>query len=109
MAITYTSGEQVEVYRFSLPATILIPLAASVTHHLVELLGKQYVDNQRELARARQQALASQYVSAPMAEWLAQWPSTGGSAYERLQLALRRIPPALKELDESATRSLEQS
>lgn len=28
MAITYTSGEQVEVYRFSLPATLLIPLAA---------------------------------------------------------------------------------
>ncbi len=28
MAITYTSGEQVEVYRFSLPATILIPLTA---------------------------------------------------------------------------------
>jgi rod shape-determining protein MreD len=25
---TYTSGEQVEVYRFSIPATILIPLAA---------------------------------------------------------------------------------
>jgi rod shape-determining protein MreD len=28
VAITYTSGEQVEVYRFSLPATILIPLGA---------------------------------------------------------------------------------
>lgn len=28
MAITYTSGEQVEVYRFSIPATILIPLVA---------------------------------------------------------------------------------
>jgi rod shape-determining protein MreD len=28
VAITYTSGEQVEVYRFGLPATILIPLAA---------------------------------------------------------------------------------
>lgn len=28
MAITYTSGEQVEVYRFSIPATVLIPLAA---------------------------------------------------------------------------------
>jgi rod shape-determining protein MreD len=26
--ITYTSGEQVEVYRFSIPATILIPLLA---------------------------------------------------------------------------------
>lgn len=28
MPITYTSGEQVEVYRFSLPATIIIPLIA---------------------------------------------------------------------------------
>ena len=28
MAITYTSGEQVEVYRFGIPATILIPLGA---------------------------------------------------------------------------------
>ena len=28
VAITYTSGEQVEVYRFSIPATVLIPLGA---------------------------------------------------------------------------------
>ena len=28
MAITYTSGEQVEVYRFGIAATILIPLTA---------------------------------------------------------------------------------
>jgi rod shape-determining protein MreD len=28
VAITYTSGEQVEVYRFSIPATVLIPIAA---------------------------------------------------------------------------------
>jgi rod shape-determining protein MreD len=28
VAITYTSGEQVEVYRFSIPVTILVPLAA---------------------------------------------------------------------------------
>ncbi len=28
MAITYTSGAQVEVYRFSIPATVLIPLMA---------------------------------------------------------------------------------
>jgi len=30
VAITYTSGEQVEVYRFSWPATLGIPLAALV-------------------------------------------------------------------------------
>jgi hypothetical protein len=57
------------------------------------------VDNQREQARGRQQALVTQYMSGPLAEWLAQWPATGGSAYERLQLALRRIPAAIHELN----------
>jgi GTP-binding protein EngB required for normal cell division len=85
---------------------ILIPLAASITHQLVELLGKQYVDNQRELARQRQQALVAQYISGPLAEWLSQWPVSGGSTYERLQLALRRIPPALKQLDAAVAKRL---
>jgi hypothetical protein len=85
---------------------VLVPLAASITHHLVELLGKQYVDNLREQARARQQALVTQCVSGPLAEWLAEWPATGGSAYERLQLALRRIPPAIQQLDASVRQAL---
>jgi hypothetical protein len=80
---------------------ILIPLAASISHQLVELLGQQYVDNQRELTRHRQQTLVTQYISSPLAEWLTQWPTTGGSAYERLQLALKRIPPALAQLDDA--------
>ncbi len=37
MPITYTSGEQVEVYRFSLPATIIIPLAAVFLQAFVPL------------------------------------------------------------------------
>src|SRR5262249_6042392 len=78
---------------------ILVPLAASVTHQLVELLGRQYVENQREAARVRQQALVTQYVSGPLAQWLTQWPVTGGSDYERLQLALRRIPAAIQQLE----------
>jgi hypothetical protein len=86
---------------------ILVPLAASVTQILVELLGKQYVDNQRELTRNRQQTLVSQYISAPLAEWLAQWPATGGSAYERLQLALRRIPPAMQQLEAAVQMALQ--
>jgi len=77
---------------------VLVPLAASVTQQLVELLGKQYVDSQRERARLRQQALATQYLSGPLAEWLAQWPASGGSAFERLHLALRRIPASLQNL-----------
>jgi hypothetical protein len=78
---------------------ILVPLVASLTHQLVELLGKQVVDTQREQTRERQQALMKQYLSAPLAEWLVQWPATGGSEFERLQLALRRIPAAIAQLD----------
>jgi hypothetical protein len=84
---------------------VLVPLAASITHQLVELLGKQYVDLQREQARDRQQALVSQFLSGPLAEWLIQWPATGGSAYERLNLALRRIPAAVQQLEAAVTRA----
>jgi hypothetical protein len=87
---------------------LLVPLAASITHQLVELLGQQYVDTQREQARDRQLAMMRQHLSAPLAEWLAEWPSTGGSAYERLQLALRRIPEGLKELRVAVGEVLEQ-
>lgn len=78
---------------------ILVPLAAAVSHQLVEWLGASYVEVQRDQTRQRQQALMTQQVSGPLAEWLAQWPATGGTAYERLQLALSRIPPALQQLD----------
>jgi len=78
---------------------ILVPLVASLTHQLVELLGKTVVDAQREQTRERQQALMKQHLSAPLAEWLTQWPATGGSDFERLQLALRRIPTAITQLE----------
>jgi hypothetical protein len=87
---------------------VWVPLAASVTQHLVELLGKQYVDNQRELTRTRQQALVTQYISGPLAQWLVQWPSTGGSAIERLQVALRRIPEGIRQLDAAVQWTLKE-
>src|SRR6516164_7120548 len=82
---------------------VLVPLAASVTHQLIELLGKQYVESQREHARLRQQALVTQYISGPLAEWLSQWPASGGSAYERLHLALKRIPASIEQLHAEVT------
>ena len=75
------------------------PLAASVMQQLVELLGKHYVENLREQTRVRQQALVMQHISGPLAEWLIAWPATGGSAYERLQIALRRVPASIEQLD----------
>ncbi len=77
---------------------LLVPVATSVSHQLVELLGKGYVDSQRELTRQRQMGLLTENISGPLADWLAKWPATGGSPFERLQTALRRIPPALEQL-----------
>lgn len=77
---------------------ILVPLAASLTHQLVEVLGKQYVDTQREQARERQGALLTNRLSEPLAAYLTRWPATGGSAFERLQLALQRVPGAIGQL-----------
>ncbi len=87
---------------------ILVPLVASLTHQLVELLGKTVVDAQREQTRERQQALMKQHLSAPLAEWLAQWPATGGSDFERLQLALRRIPTAITHLEECVQMAIQE-
>jgi hypothetical protein len=88
---------------------IVAPVAASVTQQLVELLGKGYVDNQRELARQQQGAMLGQYVTGPLAEWLGQWPATGGSPFERLQLALKRIPEGLKQLHAAVSRAMAAS
>ncbi|HTK74697.1 MAG TPA: GTPase domain-containing protein [Gemmataceae bacterium] len=85
---------------------IIVPLAASMAHQLVEWLGAAYVETQREQTRTRQQALVSEVVSGPLAEWLARWPATGGTAYERLQLALSRVPHAIKKLDAAARERL---
>lgn len=80
---------------------ILVPLAASVSHQLVELLGRQYVDNQRDLARLRQQDLVARHLSGPLAEWLERWPMTGGSTYERLHRILQRLPSAVAQLSQT--------
>jgi hypothetical protein len=77
---------------------ILVPLLASFKQQIVEFFGQQYVDSQREQIRIRQQTLVMQNVSGPLAEWLIQWPITGGSTFEELQIILRRIPVSLQEL-----------
>ncbi len=83
---------------------VLVPLVASVTNQLVELLGRGWVDTAREQTRQRQQALLVENLAAPLADWLIQWPVTGGSSFERLQLALRRIPEGIRQLYEEVAR-----
>jgi hypothetical protein len=77
----------------------IIPLTSSVIQLLTEFFGKQYVDFHREQTRNRQQALVTQHISGPLMEWLTHWPTTGGSAYERLLTILRRFPQNLAQLE----------
>ncbi len=86
-------------FTLGLQDVILVPLMASIKQQIVELLGRQYVDNQREQIRHRQQLLVCQYISTPLADWLAEWPATGGSTYEHLQTILTRVPEAIEQLD----------
>jgi GTP-binding protein EngB required for normal cell division len=80
---------------------ILVPLAAGISQQLVEWAGAGYVDMQKEKARERQKQLVDGHIATPLAEWLTQWPASGGSDLERLQLALKRIPGSLDRLVEA--------
>jgi hypothetical protein len=78
---------------------VLVPLVASLTHQLVEILGKSVVDSQREQARQRQQTLLQQHLAVPLSEWLANWPATGGSSFERLQQSMKRLPQSIAQIE----------
>lgn len=78
---------------------ITAPIAAAVTQHLIELLGKSYIEGEKEKARERQQAMMVEHVCRPMEQWLAQWPMSEGSAFARLQEVLTRLPSDLKQVE----------
>jgi hypothetical protein len=94
-------GGALVVGHIGLHDLVLVPASASVAQMLVEWLGSAYVDTQRDQTRDRQQALVAHDVANPLAEWLARWPATGGTAFERLQLALSRVPRVIRQLDEA--------
>jgi hypothetical protein len=80
---------------------IWVPILVSLEHQIVELLVRGYVETKREQTRSRKQLMVSQYLSQPLADWLSQWPASGGSQYEKLQLALKRIPTTIRQIAEA--------
>jgi hypothetical protein len=80
------------------PTLIYALLFVSAAHQVVEFGVRQYVERKRSAIRTRKMATVNQAVSGPMADWLARWPATGGSAYEKLQGALRRVPDLIAQL-----------
>ena len=77
---------------------LLIVPAVSLTRQVVELLVKFAVDRGRNKLRAKREGLLAEQLTGPMATWLGDWPSSGGSSLEKMQLVLRRVPDAIREL-----------
>ena len=85
---------------------ITIFLFVSAAHQVVELIVRQYVEGKRSAIRSRKMATVSQAVSGPLADWLARWPATGGSAYEKLQAALAASRTSIAQLRRLAEQRL---
>jgi hypothetical protein len=82
-------------------SVLLVPLGASITQYLVDLLGENYVTMRREETRARQQKLFNEQLAQPLADWLIAWPTSGGSSYERLLAIVRRYPGHVEALEQA--------
>jgi hypothetical protein len=79
---------------------LYIPLFASVGHQIVELAVWQYVEMKRSASRVTKEKLVRETIADPMSQWLTDWPTTGGTAYERLRATLQRVPEAIKAIGE---------
>ncbi len=77
---------------------LLIIPAVSLTRQVVEWVVKAVVDAGRNKLKAQRAALASEQLTTPLAAWLGDWPTSGGSSLEKLQAVLRRVPDAIREL-----------
>ena len=85
---------------------LLIPLGVSATHQAVELTARGAAEAARAKVRHTREQLVQDTLSAPLAEWLANWPATGGSAFEKLQAVLTRVPRLIRQLDERVAAKL---
>jgi hypothetical protein len=77
---------------------LLILPAVSLTRQVVEWLVKAVVDAGRNKLKAQRAALANEQLTTPLAAWLGDWPTSGGSSLEKLQAVLRRVPDAIRDL-----------
>jgi hypothetical protein len=79
---------------------LLIPLGVSATQQVAELGARGAAEATRARVRRQREALVKTALTDPLAAWLAEWPATGGSAFERLQQVLRRVPVLIRQLEE---------
>src|SRR5207248_9502259 len=76
------------------------PVGVSVTHQAAELTVRGAAEATRSRVRGQRETLLAATLSGPLAAFLAEWPATGGSSFERLQQVLRRVPQMIRQLEE---------
>jgi hypothetical protein len=79
---------------------LLIPLGVSATHQFAELAMRGVTEGARHRVRSHRESLVTSSLTAPLAQWLTEWPSTGGTSFEKLQQVLRRVPDSIRQMEE---------
>ena len=77
---------------------LLIIPAIAIAHQAVELIVKFVVDAKRNRLKEERLRLLRDGLTNPVAEWLNDWPASGGTSLQRLQLVLNRVPEAIRTL-----------
>ena len=87
---------------------LLIFVAVSITHQATELVIRGVVEAARSRVRNQREALVASALTNPLAAWLSVWPAASGSAIEKLQDVLRRVPETIRQLEERVAAKITQ-
>jgi hypothetical protein len=79
---------------------LLAPLGVSLTHQFSELVTRGVAEGARHRVRSHRESLVATNLTAPLAAWLTEWPTTGGTSFEKLQQVLRRVPDLIRQMEE---------
>ena len=82
----------------SLYQLLLIPVVVSLSRQVVELVVRQVVEFGRTRLRNHRLSLVREKLSLPLAQRLIEWPTSGGTAMQKLQQVLLRVPATIREL-----------
>ena len=78
---------------------LLIPFGVSASHQAAEIGTRAVAEGARQRVRSHRESLVTGALSAPLANWLTEWPTTGGTSFEKLQQVLRRVPDAIRAME----------
>ncbi|QJW99235.1 GTPase [Frigoriglobus tundricola] len=88
---------------------LLVPVGVSATHQFAELATRGVAEGARHRVRSHREALVTSSLSAPLAQWLTEWPSTGGTSFEKLHQILRRVPDAIRQMEDRVAAKVKQA